>query len=246
MNESYKITIIIPCLNEEHLISECLEWLTQLIDSYKLPAEILVIDDNSDDLTHQKCMDWIASKKCLNVQIIRRTLERRGYGAVVRRGVAASKLKYCIFVSADMVDPIHLIPQMYEKASNGADVVQCSRYANPTDAETIPFIYKFYQFFYRISVRFCLGETIADSTYAFKIFDREKILELGMTQNRFSISPEIFFKAYLSGLNIDYVLGGQGVRKVGVSKFKFTKEGFGFLYCLARAWLHRHKIIYWF
>jgi dolichol-phosphate mannosyltransferase len=145
-----------------------------------------------------------------------------------------------------MVDPIQLIPEMFEKVKNGADVVQCSRYTNPSDADTIPFSYKFYQFFYRIFVRVCLGSTIADSTYAFKLFDRERILELGMTQNRFSISPEIFLKSYLSGLKIDYVLGAQGTRKVGFSKFKFTKEGFGFLYCLVRAWLHRHKIIYWF
>ena len=44
-------------------------------------------------------------------------------------------------------------------------------------------LHKFYQFFYRRCVRIALGQKIVDSTYAFKIFDRRKILALGLSSN---------------------------------------------------------------
>ena len=59
------------------------------------------------------------------------------------------------------------------------DLVQVSRYQDPKNAENIPFKYKFFQFFFRRFVRISLGKSIADSTYAFKIFNRKKILSLG-------------------------------------------------------------------
>jgi len=149
-------------------------------------------------------------------------------------------------VSADLVDPINLIPRMYAELLNGSDVVQVSRYLEKANSITIPFSYKFFQFFYRIGVRIALGKHIPDSTYAFKMFDRAKILAMGVSSNRFNISPEIMFKCILAGLNVVFISGSQGTRVSGVSKFKFHKEGVGFGMCLLRAWLHRNQIIFWF
>jgi len=72
------------------------------------------------------------------------------------------------------------------------------------------------------------------------------MLSVGLSQNRFSISPEITFKSILMDSNIIYIPGAQGVRQRGVSKFVFFKEGLGFGYCLFRAFLHRTNLIYWF
>jgi len=144
---NFELTVIVPCLNEEEVIIECLEWLKNNLDNFELPAKVLIVDDQSNDMTHQMCLDWIRLNNREDFKVISRSLERRGYGAVVRRGVAASDTKYCIFVSADMVDPIQLIPEMYRKIKNGADLVQCSRYLKEGDSKTIPFSYKFYQFF---------------------------------------------------------------------------------------------------
>ncbi|MFD1793283.1 glycosyltransferase [Ochrobactrum teleogrylli] len=173
-------------------------------------------------------------------------MHRRGYGAVVRYGAAHGVGRYCIFVSADAVDPISLIPQLYEEMEKGATLAQCSRYLADGDANTIPFKYKFFQFFFRIGVRIALGQYIPDSTYAFKMFKRRQALGIGLAQNRFGIGPEITFKSILTGGEIKYIHGAQGVRARGVSKFIFHKEGIGFGYCLLRAFLHRRKIVYWF
>ena len=241
------LTIVIPCLNEEDNIEIILEQVRSVLIDQPFEAEIVVIDDMSDDRTLALAKSWAEGQGGeFRVSVVQRQLDRRGYGAAVRWGVAHGIGRYCIFVSADGVDPVRLIPKMYAEMEDGAGLVQCSRYSKVGDDSTIPFKYKFYQFFFRLGVRVAIGRRIADSTYAFKMFQRREMLGVGLTQNRFSISPEITFKSILRGQRVSYVPGAQGVRERGVSKFVFRKEGLGFAYCLLRAFLHRHRLIYWF
>jgi|GEM_PF-677845 len=243
------LTIVIPCLNEEENIVQILDHVSEAVSGHDFTFEIIVVDDQSDDKTLKYANEWASKNKDkIRTSVITRPLRRRGYGAVVRWGVSFGIGRYCIFVSADDVDPLDLIPKLYNKMEEGAVLAQCSRYLTSGDDSTIPFKYKFFQFFFRIAVRISLGKRIADSTYAFKMFRRSEMLAIGLNQNRFSISPELTFKAILLGGHdgIKYIAGAQGVRTRGVSKFIFYKEGLGFGYCLLRAFLHRFNIIYWF
>lgn len=237
------LTVVIPCLNESKNICQAIDTVNNLISN--VDAEILVIDDKSDDETYEIAKKHIQINKYNNVRIITRDLERRGYGAVIKYAMAVSNAKFMLLYSADMVDPIHLLPRMLDYTQD-FDLVQVSRYLDEKDSESIPFTYKFYQFFYRIFVRVALGEKIKDSTYAFKLFNRSKVLALGISSSRFSISPEILFKALLSGYKVKFIRGSQTVRKKGESKFNFWNEGPGFTNCLIRSFLHRKKIAFWF
>ncbi len=241
------LTIVVPCLNEVENIIGTLENIYDTLKEHTLTYEIVVVDDISEDETFAVASEWAERHRGLvPVKVIARSLHRRGYGAVVRYGTAYGTGRYCIFISADNVDPIHLIPQLYDEMENGAILAQCSRYIRAGDDNTIPFSYKFFQFFFRIGVRIAIGYGIPDSTYAYKMFRRRELLGVGLSSNRFNISPEITFKSILMGGNVSYVPGAQGVRKGGKSKFIFHKEGLGYGYCLIRAFFHRHNLIYWF
>ncbi len=243
MKKETELSIIVPCLNEEDNIYEALNIIKNNLDGFNY--EVIIIDDQSADKTFERSQEWIKDNNVENYRVLRRPLDRRGYGAVIKFGIAYAVGKYVTFYSADMVDPIHLLPKMINLVREN-DLVQVSRYQDPKNAENIPFKYKFFQFFFRRFVRISLGKSIADSTYAFKIFNRKKILSLGLSANRFNISPEIFFKGFLADYKIVFVEGAQTHRESGVSKFIFYKEGPGFIWCLIRALLHRKKIIYWF
>jgi glycosyltransferase involved in cell wall biosynthesis len=241
------LTIVVPCLNEVENIIGTLDNVYLTLKDQALTYEIIVVDDVSEDETFAVASQWARQHaEQVPVKVIQRSLHRRGYGAVVRYGTAYGTGRYCIFVSADNVDPVHLIPQMYKEMENGAILAQCSRYIRAGDDSTIPFSYKFYQFFFRIGVRIAIGYSIPDSTYAFKMFRRRELLGVGLSSNRFNISPEITFKSILIGGKVSYVPGAQGVRQGGKSKFIFHKEGLGYGYCLIRAFFHRHRLVYWF
>jgi dolichol-phosphate mannosyltransferase len=240
------LTIIVPCLNEEDNISMVLNAIDKIMSKIQILYEVIIVDDKSTDNTSIVANKWILDNKKDNYRVLYKDLDRRGYGAVIKYGLAYASGDYVIFISADLVDPIDLIPKMVEMLDQGADLVQCSRYLNKSDSNTIPFSYKFFQFFFRRFVKIALGISMPDSTYAFKMFKRRKILSMGISSNRFNISPEIMFKAVLGGLDIKFIPGSQGVRAQGVSKFYFRKEGAGFINCLLRAFLHRKKIIFWY
>lgn len=241
------LTIVIPCLNEAENMFGILNSIQEVIANQSFSTEIIVVDDKSDDKTFEIASKWAKEHAEIPIKILVRPLHRRGYGAVVRYGAAHGTGRYCIFVSADAVDPIHLIPQLYAEMEKGFSLAQCSRYLNTADSGTIPFKYKFFQYFFRIGVRIALGQYIPDSTYSFKMFLRSEMLSVGLSQNRFSISPEITFKSILMpDSQVSYIPGAQGTRQIGVSKFIFHKEGIGFGYCLIRAFFHRFNLIYWF
>lgn len=241
------LTIVVPCLNEVENIIGTLDNVYSTLKDQTFTYEIIVVDDISEDETFAVANEWAQRHKGLApVKVITRSLHRRGYGAVVRYGTAYGTGRYCIFVSADNVDPVHLIPELYSEMENGAILAQCSRYIRAGDDSTIPFSYKFFQFFFRIGIRIALGHNIPDATYAFKMFSRRELLGVGLSSNRFNISPEITFKSILIGGKVSYVPGAQGVRQGGKSKFIFHKEGLGYGYCLIRTFFHRYKLIYWF
>jgi dolichol-phosphate mannosyltransferase len=240
------LSIIIPCLNEEDNVEDILSEVTSILKQSKISYEVIVVDDQSSDATLHYAEQWAKKNLECNVRVIYKELHRRGYGAAVKYGLAFAKGEFALFVSADLVDPIDLIPKMYSELVSGQDVVQVSRYLEKHNSKTIPFSYKFFQYFYRIGVRVALGQYIPDSTYAFKMFRRSKILAMGVAANRFNISPEIMFKSILAELNVSFISGSQGIRVGGESKFKFHKEGIGFGMCLIRSWLHRKRLIFWF
>jgi glycosyltransferase involved in cell wall biosynthesis len=248
MNENSPplLSIIVPCLNEEGDICNLLDTLVRTLARSEVHYEIVVIDDQSTDSTFTLVSAWKADNPNVTIRLHYKEMCRRGYGAVIKYGLAYSDGDFVVFVSADLVDPINLIPKMYAALLGPIDLVQVSRYLDPSDNITIPFIYKFYQFFYRVGAKIALGRSVRDSTYAFKMFKRRKIMAMGLSSNRFSISPEIYFKSTLANLKISIIPGSQGIRINGVSKFSFTKESLGFGLCLVRAWLHRKGYVFWF
>jgi glycosyltransferase involved in cell wall biosynthesis len=240
-----ELSIIVPCLNEIDNLPIILPKIANLIIKNNLDAELVILDDASTDRTYENAMAIMSKYTQIQWSLYQRYQPRRGYGAVVRYGFAHAMGRYAIPVSADDVDPVELIPTFLEHMRDGAYLVQCSRYARPEDTSTIPLKYQYFQAIYRALVRVLLGQKIRDSTYSFKMHNRMDMMALGLSSNRFSISPEITFKSLLSGGKIVYVPGRQGTRIYGISKFNFLKEGPGFAWILFRASLHRLGIL-WF
>lgn len=241
------LSIIVPCLNEEENVGDILKALDDVVTPHQLSVEVLLIDDLSDDNTFEVAMQSVPQYPNLHLRVIRRYHPRRGYGAVLRYGMAHARGKYCTFVSADGVDPLHILPDMLNKMQEGThDLIQCSRYGKEDDHQNLPWKFKVSHFFYRRLVKSLLDKDISDSTYPFRIFDRMEMLGLGIGQNSFSISPEIFFKISLNGGKIFYFSHGQGMRTKGESKFRFRREGIRYGYVLIRAYLHKIGLVLWF
>ena len=250
MSKEILLSVVVPCLNEADNVLNILRSLVGVMSetSHLVRYEILVVDDSSDDDTFDVARAF--ESDCppnIELKVVRKMLERRGYGAVARYGLANATGKYVTFVSADGVDPIELIPAMLGLMHQGADLVQVSRNFQGADRSHIPIKYKINQFFYRLVLKTILNTKLhTDITYSFKMVNRVRVLELGMASNRFAFGSEMYLKTMLSGQRIEIIEGNQLSRVFGISKFRFLKEGFGYGYVLLRAFLHQRKVAYWF
>ena len=99
-----ELSIILPCFNEEATLPAALEKLNDVITQASLDAEVIILDDESTDATPKLATTLLETYPALRIRIFHRIRHRRGYGAVVRFGMAYATGRYCCFVSADGLD----------------------------------------------------------------------------------------------------------------------------------------------
>ncbi len=122
----YKISIIIPCYNEEAVIDKTYNRVSAVLEKNNLNNyEIIFINDGSNDKT-QKILEEFALKD-KNVKII--DFSRNfGHQPAVSAGINLCSGDIAVIIDADLQDPPELLPEMikvYEK--EGVDVVYGAR-----------------------------------------------------------------------------------------------------------------------
>jgi glycosyltransferase involved in cell wall biosynthesis len=237
---SPQVSVLIPCLNEEQNVPSVVDKLVRLLDETKLDAEILIIDDCSDDYTFREAM--ILSARYPHVRALHKGMPR-GIGHAIRFGIAEARGQVGVVVMGDGVDPIAAIPDFRAQVvDEGNDLVLLSRYVEPGDSATIPTLYKAYQLMYRWLCRLAVGLPYRDPTYAYRAFDIDFVRSLELRSGGFEISPEITLKAWLRGARIGELTGQQGRRVAGESKFLFSRQAYGYAKVLVLAALaHRRQ-----
>lgn len=235
-----ELSILIPCYNDQQGLRETVTKLHETVTHSMLNVETLIIDDESTDGTLEVAKELIDEFPALHMRVFARKRRQRGFGSVIRYGMAYASGNYCAIISSDGHDPVEFLPTFLNKLRAGAHLVQCSRYTREGDQSTIPLRYRIYQRIYRAGIRLLLGEKISDSTYGFRAFNRNYVQALGTSSNRFNVCPEMTFKVMLSGGVIEYVPGQQrDVRRGGSQKFRLPFEILGYANVLFQAALFR-------
>ena len=112
-------SIVLPTYNEKENIQELIR---QLLKSNPNDVELIVVDDNSPDMTWQIAEDMGLPQ----VRVIRR-FENKGVGPSIWEGIQQSRGKYVVWMDCDLTMPPSLVPQMI-KLLGEYDVVVGSRY----------------------------------------------------------------------------------------------------------------------
>ncbi len=94
----YKVSVMIPCRNEEDVIEETLK--TIKAQNYPL-YEVLIIDDNSNDRTAQICMNFIKKHDLKHFKLIQRYENNSSKPKAVNHALKFVKGDIIIFFDAD-------------------------------------------------------------------------------------------------------------------------------------------------
>jgi dolichol-phosphate mannosyltransferase len=241
------LSVIVPARNDAETLPRAIRDLDRVVAQASIFGEVLVIDEGSEDGTLDTAKRLAEEYPNLHVRIFTRELVRPSFGGLLRYGMAHASGRYCAIVSADGSDPVELLPEMLKRLRGGATMAVCSRYIRSEDARRVGPTYRVYQSVYRASIKLLLGQEVTDSTYGFRAFNRQYIQALGTSSNRFNIFPEMTFKVIESGGTIEYLAGSpQPVGVGGSEKFKLPNEILGYAAVLARAALHRSRVLRWF
>lgn len=119
-----KLSIIIPTFNEEGRIIASLVKINDFLKKSRLQAEVIVVDDGSQDKTVEVTKGF--KKNFPQLRIIEMG-ENFGKGWAVRKGVLEAEGDQILFTDADLATPIEELGKLKEKINEGYDLAIASR-----------------------------------------------------------------------------------------------------------------------
>ena len=124
-----KVSIVIPCYNEENCIEKLYEEL-KIHTQKDYEYEFLFIDDGSVDKTKEKILS-LKNKKNQNHDIKLISFSKNfGHEAGMLAGLDYATGDYVIFMDADLQHPPKCIPSILSELSAGYNIVSMSRTEN--------------------------------------------------------------------------------------------------------------------
>jgi glycosyltransferase involved in cell wall biosynthesis len=116
-----KVSVVIPCLNEEANIERCVTDALAALAANALSGEVIVVDNASVDRSAE-----IAA--AAGARVVHEP--RRGYGSAYLAGFAAAKGRYIVMADADLTYDFGEIPNFVAALDSGAQLVIGNRMAN--------------------------------------------------------------------------------------------------------------------
>lgn len=163
MDKQKELLVIIPAYNEEENIQEVLTQLKK--QRIKELADILVIDDASEDLTAR----IVQAEQYLLIK----NICRLGYGNSLRTGyqyAAAKNYRYVIQIDADGQHDVCNIPAIYKRLAEAdadgryPDVVLASRFMKGSSDFPVSLLKNIAYAWFRFLICAATGRKIADPT----------------------------------------------------------------------------------
>lgn len=220
---SKRLSVIIPCHNEEQAIPSVIEELSKFDN-----LEIIVIDDASTDRSYELLQKYPYIK-------ILRNFVRQGYGASLKKGFAEAKSEYLAFIDMDKTYPIQDLNTMLQICqTHNVDMVCGQR---PMRAKGMSFTRGAGNWLYTFMVRCLFGSKMRDVCTGFRVLhSRRKAEVISLTE---------------SGLNFSLMLSLWSVKnkwqhmdhqidyhpRVGDSKLHVSVDGFRFSWVIFREYI---------
>ncbi len=119
-----KVSVVIPCINEEKNINRTLEELLKLFSNYAYDYEIITVNDGSSDGTWGVIRDY--AQKYPQIKGVN-LMTNFGQSAAYMAGFDVSSGDYVITLSADLETPINNVSKIIDYLNQGYDFVNTNR-----------------------------------------------------------------------------------------------------------------------
>ncbi len=214
-----KISIIVPCYNEEEgvpFLVRQLKKAERLLHSY----EIIFIDDGSEDNTYKLLKKFYENRK--NIKILRHD-KNRNLGAALRTGFKASTGDVIVPIDSDCTYPPIEIVNLLRLLDPSTDIVSASPYHPKGKVENVAgyrlFLSKAISKIYSV----IMNADLYTYTAIFRAYRRKVIEDIRFRSDDFLCCAEILVYAILKGYKIKEYPTTLHARKYGRSNIRLLK-----------------------
>ena len=223
-----KVSIIIPCFNEEKTIEQI---IIKVIENKIFPFEIIIIDDFSTDNTRQILENKLKGK----VDKIILNNKNYGKGYSVRKGLEAASGDIILIQDADLEYDPNDYEKLLKPIKDGfADVVYGSRFIGSEEKRVLYFWHMIGNKLLTLISNMLTNLNLTDMEVCYKVFKSDVIKNIELKENRFGFEPEITAKISKKKIRIYEVGVKYFGRTYSEGKKINWKDGFSALRCIIK------------
>jgi glycosyltransferase involved in cell wall biosynthesis len=236
LHKRVKLSLVIPCYNEEKTLEACLDKVLAIADE-ALELELIVVDDCSKDASYAVARE-LATR--IPELVVLHHEKNQGKGAALRTGFKHATGDFVAVQDADLeYDPMDLKRLLVPLRTGDADVVLGSRFLSGGHHRVLYFWHSLGNRFLTLLSNMLTDLNLTDMETCYKVFRREVIQSIDIEENRFGFEPEVVAKIAQRRLRI-YEMGITYLGRTYEEGKKIgAKDGVRALYCILKYNLHK-------
>jgi glycosyltransferase involved in cell wall biosynthesis len=226
------LSVVMPVYNEARTI----RLIAANVLAQRPVRELIIVDDRSSDGTWEVLGEIAACED--RIKLIRHDVNQ-GKGAALRTGFQQAGCDFVVIQDADLeYDPSEYHLLLWPLLTDKADVVFGTRFAGGTHRV----LYYWHSVGNKILTTYSNMVTnlwLTDMETGYKVFRREALKQIRISENRFGFEPEITAKVARLGLRVFEVPISYYGRTYAEGKKITFKDGFRALYCITKYGIFR-------
>ena len=195
--ENNKISVVLPCLNEEKTIEYCIQQAFTGIRKSGLQGEVIVADNGSSDSS-------VLNATQAGARIVH--VDEKGYGSALRGGIEAAENNFIILGDADSTYNFEHIEKFVTKLDDGFELVVGNRFKGGIEKGAMPLLNKYLgNPVLSFIAKKLFNSNIGDFNCGLRGFTKKAYEEMDLKSTGMEFATEMIAKSALLNLKIDEV-----------------------------------------